>query len=618
MHNDVASRSFRSGLCLLLGGLLSVACTGGESIALDNSAFAIKEGQPFAFQGVGQLAFLSPDDRAIYLSDRQYVRKLLASGTATALNHADVKQHRFVLMRLKLAGKTPANSPQLFQRIADLRATHLAKGYKEGTVIQSGGTTGLENQHYLPAVNAINAHTVEVVATASRKDALYYGYVDSGVWDSDGVPIGNNTYSEIYGNMPYGNSRTTGDLTLTQLNTFEGDSFMAEDTVSYGYRESYTVYVGERNGPTFSRIQVNDPSDIRYGDHLISVCLDRSWTNDCDYDLSGMWTLKLPLSGSITLPSAYSIDESKINNEYKTGHPGGGSIMVTLATNGGGCSLTDNTTMLPITTFWNHTTVSSDKKTLSWHLTGKDAADFSHDCRLVQDQVVLTMHIPVPWTYTNGTGGAAAQVMITSDKNVISASSNFIIQDPIKITNSCLAAGSMVELADGQSKPVQELKIGDRLRNPYAPGTSALTVTDIAKGVENPPMVRIADDGGRKLLLTEMHPVPVADRGMVTAKNLRVGDTVMTRNGPSHLVQVTREKFDGKVYNFKLGTPDEVLRLGRDQTVAYANGFLVGDGQIQSKLETFEQTAKQVASRAKLPARWRQDYQNSLKHAKAL
>ncbi|MFY0576705.1 hypothetical protein ACN28S_22335 [Cystobacter fuscus] len=82
----------------------------------------------------------------------------------------------------------------------------------------------------------------------------------------------------------------------------------------------------------------------------------------------------------------------------------------------------------------------------------------------------------------------------------------------------------------------------------------------------------------------------------------------MTRTGPSKLVSVTREAYTGKVYNLKVGADAERLTLAPDQTVVYANGFMVGDGQIQSKYEALAIDRTEGDVLARLPSRWHRDY----------
>jgi intein/homing endonuclease len=175
-----------------------------------------------------------------------------------------------------------------------------------------------------------------------------------------------------------------------------------------------------------------------------------------------------------------------------------------------------------------------------------------------------------------------------------------------------MAEGSMIQMADGSLKPIEFVKIGDRIANPHHPGEKALTVMDTAKGTESVPMVRIQDRAGRSLLLTEMHPMPTVNRGMVQAKRLKVGDQVFTHSGISQLVNVKREAFNGKVYNLKVGSDSELQELREDETVVYANGFLVGDGRLQDKYTVREMTASAQGDVLKqLPKSWHKDYLNS-------
>ena len=95
----------------------------------------------------------------------------------------------------------------------------------------------------------------------------------------------------------------------------------------------------------------------------------------------------------------------------------------------------------------------------------------------------------------------------------------------------CLAEGTQIELSTGKLAPIESLGIGQAIFNPYAGKTHSLTIEDTAKGVESAPMVRIRDDAGRTLLMTEMHPIATPDRGMVQARALRSGDLVTTTQG---------------------------------------------------------------------------------------
>ena len=130
--------------------------------------------------------------------------------------------------------------------------------------------------------------------------------------------------------------------------------------------------------------------------------------------------------------------------------------------------------------------------------------------------------------------------------------------------------------------------MGDLVSSPYDQSDFNLQVADRILGTERSPMVRIEDERGRSLLLTENHPIDVVGRGMVLAKHLKAGDKVTTKDGPSALVSVDRKEYTGTVYNLKVGSRSEMQTLAKDQTTMYANGFLVGDAQVQGDYESAE------------------------------
>ena len=85
----------------------------------------------------------------------------------------------------------------------------------------------------------------------------------------------------------------------------------------------------------------------------------------------------------------------------------------------------------------------------------------------------------------------------------------------------------------------------------------------------------------------------------------------MTKAGPSKLTEVSREAYSGKVYNVKLGTQAEMAKLIDDQTILYANGFVVGDGQIQSKYEKLNMSPAAKPLGEGVADQWRRDYRFS-------
>jgi len=282
-----------------------------------------------------------------------------------------------------------------------------------------------------------------------------------------------------------------------------------------------------------------------------------------------------------------------------------GQVKLVLTNVGGGCDV-DATSALsaPMSGFWHYVTLSGNDQVLFWDATGTNALYFDEGCSQIQNSAKLTMRIPVPVKSVPGGTPFTTSFTISNDPDTLRP--DFALK-PITLTNSCLAAGTEIELATGSRAPIESLRIGHVVFNPYAGSSQSLTIRDTATGTEASPMVRIRDEAGRTLLMTEMHPIATPDRGMVQARALRTGDVVMTTQGPSRLVDVSREAYSGKVYNLKVGSEAEMASLGKDQTVVHANGFVVGDGQIQSKYEALSLTQGRRTTLDQIPERWRRE-----------
>jgi hypothetical protein len=561
------------------------------------------------FSGVARPEALSLAELKTYHEDRSYVRSLVTPDVATSLDYSDPRMFRFVLARLKMAGKTPRAAPHLFDLINQRRAADQLRKTERTQTLTATRTP----QHFLNSTNFLSETSpyMEANALVTYPGVANYLYIDSATWDNNGTALGAMAYSEKYSGSIV-RSAAVGDVTLTGALDYVVDSYALIDSAT-GLQETYTLRENNRRCQfDLSTLNITDPVN-RTGGQCVDLCLNRTWTGDCDYDLTGTpWALKIPLSGSIGItfnnPNC-AFDTNRIAQYQNGSVTPPGNIKVVLANVGGGCDVDSNNALsTPMQNFWQHVTISPDGKMMSWNLTGADAALFDPSCRQVQDQLELTMVLGIPMKQ-----GAVEipprPIVISNDPD--SQATDWQLPC-MTMTNSCLAEGTKVQLADGRMVPIESIQIGDKIFNPFHPGAQALTVTDIAKGFETVPMVRIKDKAGRELLMTEMHPIATVDRGMVQARKLRVGDKVQTQTGTSQLVSVTREPFGGKVHNLKVGSNEESLKLGPDQTVVYANGFLVGDGQIQQKYESAEQNANaRLDMRTRVDKRWRQDYVKS-------
>jgi hypothetical protein len=171
--------------------------------------------------------------------------------------------------------------------------------------------------------------------------------------------------------------------------------------------------------------------------------------------------------------------------------------------------------------------------------------------------------------------------------------------------NACLAEGTRVTKADGSQVPVEQVKVGDKLLS-NGKGL-ALTVTTVSRGGESKPIVKLRDEKGGEVMVTQTHPMLTATRGVVQAGELKVGDALLTRTGSAKLVGVERMAYAGQVYNFALGTQEELAQAPAEARTLYANGYLVGDSQMQSTLEKQRtQDTREVLSR--LNGAWHEDF----------
>jgi hypothetical protein len=596
-------------------------------------------------QAVASSDRLTGAEASAYRDDQQYVHRLVKPGERVRLNYADPRQYNFAMARLKLAGKNARNSPYLFELIEARRQQQTSRAPSTGTSpepIQTEASTGRNEEHVFqrtdigdiqpaPAlVVAATGRPVNFDVSSSTEDGNDYTAVDSSVTTVTGATIAPLQFKEEYakpdGSPPgtYVSVSTQGDTSASAIKryTFESykitvrgedfnDSFIYEEK---GAVDPQTTAVP----PRLSKPIIQEPVDkwpIPL-DNRIHICMDRAWESFCDFVLTGggPQSVQVPLKGQVSVPAdvPYVFNWTKIN-KIKSDLDNGlilpesetGFVKLVLANAGGGCNVTDGTTMQSkMSTFWKRVTLSADNRTLSWDLTGANAAQFGQNCRQVQDKAVLTARIPLQLVPVAPLVAPPFDdyLEFTSDPDLRGAIK------PITLTNSCLAEGTQVQLSDGKTASIESLHIGQNVFNPYASKGHFLTITDTAKGTERSPMVRIRDEAGHTLLLTEMHPIATADRGMVQARALQTGDLVMTKQGPSKLAEVSREPYGGKVYNLKVGSGAQMASLGQDETIMYANGFVVGDGQIQSKYEALATGSNGKTGVELVAERWRRDY----------
>lgn len=118
----------------------------------------------------------------------------------------------------------------------------------------------------------------------------------------------------------------------------------------------------------------------------------------------------------------------------------------------------------------------------------------------------------------------------------------------------------------------------------------SLPVKMSTRGKEHAPLVVLHLGNGRKLKITEKHPVLLGTGEMVKAVELKAGEQLVAADGSAvTLKEVTREEFKGEVVNFST-TAD-----AKESHILVAEGILVGDLAWQNEL-AYELEAVRVRS----------------------
>jgi hypothetical protein len=208
----------------------------------------------------------------------------------------------------------------------------------------------------------------------------------------------------------------------------------------------------------------------------------------------------------------------------------------------------------------------------------------------------LTVQVSVNGKPKNG------QFQITSLKSVpVSAATTKI--DPLHFFWGCLSADSMVLMEDGTQKRIDSIKIGEMIQTDTIGDNRK--VVDIVTGEEEKPCLHIVTKNKLSVLVTDEHPICKAGK-FCFAKDIQVGDLIKTQSGMEEVAIITKEQYVGTVYNLKL-EGGEITGMAH-----YANGVLVGDGNMQGALlKQQREELMRIRDVKELPAQWQFDAENA-------
>lgn len=168
---------------------------------------------------------------------------------------------------------------------------------------------------------------------------------------------------------------------------------------------------------------------------------------------------------------------------------------------------------------------------------------------------------------------------VVPDDDRLTDSPDFAKLDRIKLNWGCVAAGSVVLMADGSERRVEDLRVGDMVSD----GTSAHRVEHIRGGADDVTVMITAGD--RVLRVSPEHPVLTA-RGMVMACDVGAEDVLVTRDG---------EVSPDSAFQF-LGRTDVYGISLEDGHRFVCNGFVIGDDHAQGEVMEGERRKREPSA----------------------
>lgn len=343
--------------------------------------------------------------------------------------------------------------------------------------------------------------------------------------------------------------------------------------------------VGAAGSAIPTNIVSTDPAD-KTGDGMIKFCFGRQGA-DCDYQPATLpsTAVALPINGNTTYAGPLVPPASDPAASV--------SITITnpIPQGGGGCSLVGN-----VAQFMSIVSLSNNNQTVTW---AAPAINFPaiDPCMptgsIVYYNMVMNLDLQLAGQQVQPTFFG-----ISSSPNTPVSTGFFRQLAETRIYYSCLAAGTMVAMADGSRKAIEHVRAGDEIRD----GRGATRRVASTFTGEEEQIVRIVTADGQVLRATEGHPLMTA-AGLRLAKFVKSGDRVLTSRGPVAVTEAVTGRYDGKVYNLRLERG--VTRAGlsdEEDATFYGDGFLVGDNEAQWRYDRPGSTETAAAARPIRPA----------------
>lgn len=545
------------------------------------------------------------------LEDTQYILKNTKPGKSYILNPAQKNQQQYILRTLEQAGKTAQTAPQLYTALnTGMAAAANDTAPQLVTANADAAPQDMNNIIYFDQ----NGTNYTSAAVSSVVDGTYSTTLNLKITDQAGTTVYGETSQTQYAQgvnflVPLPNIAVPTDIvpmtisTATYVATKGGQGTTVVTTAQVmtpankgcmtapNYCTKYST--DGKSCATYATACTNPASAAT---KPIKVCYNRTQPQGCDYINPNMaippTSFLIPTSGNVTFSKPIT---SPLSGTW--------SAQVQNTITGGVCIFALSAS---IANDPNWTITNSYQ--LNWNIAQLSSIPPQACLSSANGQMLNFYFIGNDISLGTGTGNFAFTSVVSTASN---PAGTYTVPQ-LEFLDSCLAAGTEVNMADGSRKTVDEI---NQDKEEYSVKTGkgvSRKVIGTSSGIEPHPMYRIKTDKNQDLLVTRTHPIITA-RGVVMARDLKIGDKVLTAKGKAKITSLDQEQYSGRVYNLKLG---EIEDAKAGKSTFYANGILVGDLRTQTHYEKLEQQklVKDPAhARERLPKEWQVDFDNHMK-----
>ncbi|KAA1164391.1 hypothetical protein EU508_02360 [Pseudoalteromonas fuliginea] len=588
------------------------------------------------------------------------------------LDMSNPQHYQLAKSRLIKANRIESDYPQLHKTLDVAKGQHLSAKMNMTTSevppVSEAEVDIIKEAHFFLDMNlAISSDTNEPYIIVRAKSSRFGGtkatYIDLLLEDANGnqlAPLG-STFNVLYGkdtlatstislkslkaNFPnldtiYASSyveleQEDGTISTTMKYTeypFSWEHFEAlygsASPAAKGYAPVSALNVGISSSlDTRPKYNATAPID-KNNDAVIKICLNRSHA-DCDYaadqigDPNEITDVNIPFNGELRIPHEIT-DIYPTIGDLPNGIDEPTNIYLQEGIYGGATKQSYKGLENAVKQFSDYLEFEVDsanqESIIRWNIPRSEgrfgnAKLFSN---IAQANWYMTFAVKGYPYFKRGRGGANAfQVSLTSETSARFGNFYSEVLPMMKLGYSCLATGTMITMADGKQRAIEDIAKGDLVLGALASNTQVkepMQVVDVSVGIEAIKMYRIKGADGSDILTTETHPISTSNKGLIWAKELQIGDRILTETGSVLVTNVTKEKYKDKIYNLKLA-PTENSKFAESRNFAmFANGMAVGDLATQDELNYKDQNIRMSEEEIlqRLPEKWKTDYINSL------